>query len=50
MHIYWQKRKREDRMNNWWLLPVVTITSIWISAGLGIVIAALMAAASGRRS
>jgi hypothetical protein len=33
-------------MSNWWLLPVVAIVSIWLGAGLGIVVAALMAAAA----
>jgi hypothetical protein len=37
-------------MNSWWLVPAVVITSIWLGAGLGIVVAALMAAAAnGRR-
>jgi hypothetical protein len=34
----------------WWLLLLTAVTSIWIGAGIGIVIAALMAAAAnGRR-
>ena len=33
-------------MSNWWLVPAVAIISIWISAGLGLVVGALMA---GRR-
>ena len=38
-------------MSNWWIVPAVAIISIWICAGLGIVIAALMAAAAnGGRS
>jgi hypothetical protein len=32
-------------MSNWWLLPAVAIISIWLGAGLGIVVGALMAAA-----
>jgi hypothetical protein len=43
-------KRGEDCMSNWWLLPAVTIISIWIGAGIGIVVAALMAAtANGRR-
>jgi hypothetical protein len=38
-------------MSNWWLVPAVAIVSIWVGAGLGIVVAALMAAAAnGGRS
>ena len=36
-------------MSNWWLMPAVAIISIWIGAGLGIVVAALMAAAGNAR-
>jgi hypothetical protein len=55
MQLHWDSivvagvRGRIDHMSNWWLLPVVTITSIWIGAGLGIVVATLCAAANGRR-
>ena len=31
-------------MSNWWLVPAVAIISIWISAGLGIVVGAMMTA------
>jgi hypothetical protein len=35
----------------WWLLLLTAVTSIWIGAGLGIVVCALMrAAADGRRT
>jgi hypothetical protein len=38
-------------MSNWWLLPCVVIVSIWLGALIGILTAALCAAAaSGRRS
>jgi hypothetical protein len=42
------KTKWEVRM--WWLLLLTAVTSVWIGAGLGIVICALMTAASGRRT
>ena len=37
-------------MSNWWLLPAVAITSIWLGAAVGIVVAALMASAGRRNS
>ena len=32
-------------MSNWWLLLLTAVTSIWLSAGLGIVVGAVMASA-----
>jgi hypothetical protein len=37
-------------MSTWWLLLLTAVASIWIGAGLGIVVGAMMASvANGRR-